>query len=162
MDDLIVRPLVGAGKVRLGMTPDEAFSTLGRPSRIRVDEDNPEDEYWDYDLPHRIRLEFGKEEDGRVTSIDLYAPDTRLWAIYPLGMHRNECIAALEKAGPGEWCLDEDLTEIEIWCHENDETGLMLWSYQDGIVDQLSILCHYDALDSIVFPDSDGELPGLP
>jgi len=140
-----MKPNVGLGAIKFGMTRDEVKNIAGKPDEIEnvpgFDEEvNNELESWHYD-ENEFSLVFDADYDWRLVSIAVSDPFFKFHGKSIVGMTRQDTFDLLEKLGivvsNMEDLSDDENPELELI--ESDEDGLMIW-FSEGEVIEVQIL----------------------
>ena len=97
----VIKPGIGLGAVKFGMTREQVSEILGDPTEIDVftdDESGANVESWHYD-EDEASFAFDEEADWRLTTIAVSGDHYEFAEIKPIGMPIEQLITQLESAG---------------------------------------------------------------
>ena len=60
-----LKPNIGIGNIKFGMTKNAIIQTLGMPDKIKIEEDDSDSQYLEYNS-HNLRLTIYKNEEDRL------------------------------------------------------------------------------------------------
>jgi hypothetical protein len=141
-----IHPRWGIGRVRLGMTREEARALAGEPDRIDEDDELGGVRFgWHYER-FEFSLYFDEDLGGRLTLIVAEAAETSVCGVRPVGMREAEARRALAAVGSLE--LDEEASDDTLRFHRIEDSGLG-FLFADGVCESVDL--------SVALQD-DGEL----
>ena len=131
-----IHPRWGIGRVRLGMTREEARALAGEPDRIDEDDELGGVRFgWHYER-FEFSLYFDADLGGRLTLIVAEAAGTSIGGVCPIGMREAEAKRALAAIGPLE--LDEEASDDALRFHRIEDAGLGLL-FADGTCESVDL-----------------------
>lgn len=148
-----IKPGIGLGNLKFGMTKAEVKLMLGEPSFIdnysHSDSDEDLTESWDYeDL--ELSLSFDEEEDWRLTMMSITSKHYQLEGISLIGMKEKYLLQKLETFDLGSLDLEE--TEVEGQkVIEVEEQSINFWLV-DGVLDEIQWSPFFLNDDTIKWP----------
>lgn len=96
---LDIKPTVGLGEIRFGMTPSEVQEFLGQPDEEELlDEDDMETIIYHYDDPD-ISLFFEGEDSKILVNIETDNPDAVMYGRPVFAMKRDDIITMMKNEG---------------------------------------------------------------
>lgn len=149
----------GLGQLKFGMSTNQVKQLLGEPDEVETysyeTEEGELSETWHYD-EHELSISFDEEENWKLVSIAISAPEVTFKGQKLIGMKRDELIKILEglEIGPLEF---EDWSSAESPNHKlisAEEVEINFWLDDDELSEiQLGPL--FDNDDDIKWPAID-------
>lgn len=146
----------GLGQLKFGMSTNQVKQLLGEPDEVETysyeTEEGELSETWHYD-EHELSISFDEEENWKLVSIAISAPEVTFKGQKLIGMKRDELIKILEglEIGPLEF---EDWSSAESPNHKlisAEEVEINFWLDDDELSEiQLGPL--FDNDDDIKWP----------
>ncbi len=155
-----IKPLVGFGDIKFGMSMDEVRSKLGEPEAIDNDMNYTDDEGETDDLTtvfyydsQGLSLSFDKAEGYRLTEMSFEDDQFALGELH-IGMSKEEAFSAALEAGLGE-CeedfLDDEAEAEGLESFTYEEKNVSLW-FADDLLDTIQIGPDFEDDDTIKWP----------
>ncbi len=144
-----IKPLIGYGHIKLGITQDEALKLLGEPQSKDINDytDNEYSEIWRY-FDQGFELGFDSEDDLLLCSIAVYARNAVLDEKKPIGMHEAELLKAFPAVR-----LDQDFEEFGK-CFCDDDRCLMFWTTEEEVLEYITVMPEFaDNDEDIIWPE---------
>ena len=136
---LDIKPTVGLGELKFGMTRDKVSAILGQPDEIEIiQEDGEAVEQWHYD-EHEFSVLFSEQDDWKMLSIAISNEEATIEGVKFIGLSETELEDKLNVLGITEELEYEDLSTDEfpdhilVYC---DELAMNFWLDQ-GIVGEI-------------------------
>ena len=152
--DHLVKPGVGLGPLRLGMSMDEVRALLGEPpiiSQSTKDEDGYDDLAWVYE-EHDLELTFDEDFDSRLHSIETEHEHATLEGVAFIGMSDEEFLEATFGA-LGKPTLDDHLGEGLV-CYMWDEANMQVFTLRGSVISLVIMPLYDDAGEQPRWPDA--------
>ncbi len=139
----VIRPLIGFGSIRFGMTMADVAQILGEPrSRETVThDDSTQTTYWKYDDP-QLEIGFDDDLDDRLARIGVRDPRATLRGRTLIGTEQGLCLILIESDGIRISDGDEmdDLGLADFYC---DDESLSFW-FEEGELTLIDMFPRYD------------------
>lgn len=97
---------IGIDKIKFGMICSEIENILGKPDRIRIDQDDEHRLFWDFNKP-KIRLSFYQREDDKLGYIETSNPNILFNGHRIINSHVDFVKSVVFKDLSSKWELDE-------------------------------------------------------
>lgn len=149
-----IKPHIGFGKIKFGLTEKQVIQLLGAPSHREVNAEagEPDDVTLEYEK-YGIDLTFAADDESKLGAITFYAKDYVLSGVSFIGVSEKELLSKAQKLGIKDLELDFDEDDLDAKNYSSDEQGLLFWIL-DGVVDSISILPEYeDNGDDVIWPN---------
>ncbi|MBM4385624.1 MAG: hypothetical protein FJ091_19930 [Deltaproteobacteria bacterium] len=147
-----IHPRWGIGRVRLGMTRDEARARAGEPDRIEEDDELAGVRFgWHYER-FGFSLYFDADLGGRLTLVVCEAESTSVRGVRPIGMREAEAKRAL--APIGALALDEEASDDALRFHRIEDAGLGLL-FADGVCESVDLSVSLQGDGELSWPNGD-------
>lgn len=149
-----IKPHIGYGNIKFGMSEQEVIKLLGRPTHraVLTEEGEPEDVTLEYEN-HGVDLSFTADDAYRLGAITFYHTYYLLNGIEFIDMSEADLLREAPKAGIHDLELDFNEDETYGKNYASDELGLLFWVLE-GVVDSVSILPQYaDNEEDIIWPE---------
>ncbi len=136
-----IKPGIGLGNIRFGMTRDEVVKLAGQPDDIEKlpgfeEETNDSLESWHYDT-HELSLVFDADYDWRLVSIAVSDSFFTLYDTPLVGMQKPDLLEFMEKHSIEitglEDVSDDENPDLELI--ECDDEGFMIWLEDDEVIE---------------------------
>jgi hypothetical protein len=147
-----IHPRWGIGRVRLGMTRDDARALAGEPDRVEEDHELGGARFgWHYER-FGFSLYFDADLGGRLTLVVCEAASTSVRGVRPIGMHEAEAKRALAPIGALE--LDEEASDdaLRFWRIEAAGLGFL---FADGVCESVDLSVALQDDGELSWPDAD-------
>lgn len=152
-----INPGRGLGQIKFGMTTDQVKAIIGEPDETETfayeSEEGEMSETWHYD-ELEISISFDEEENWRLVSIAISAPEATLKGQRLIGLEREELIERLEtlEVGPLDF---EDWSSAESPDHKlisAEKSELNFW-LDEGELSEIQFGPLFDEEDNIQWPE---------
>jgi hypothetical protein len=136
---LNIKPTIGLGELKFGMTREQVNAVLGQPDEIEIiSEDGEAIEQWHYD-DHEFSCLFSEQDDWKLLSIAISNEDSTINEHKFIGLSETELEDKLQLIGISEELEYEDMSTEEfpdhllVYC---DELAMNFW-LDAGIVSEI-------------------------
>ena len=155
MNDITtIRPTIGLGNLRFGVTRDEVADYLGQPDRIETDGDAGDTHImWYYDAIGGY-VSFDEDDGIRLGTIETSSPEASIEGKCLIGISKAEALAWLSEIGEPREQLNDLYGDgdsrgclFSICSH-----GLNLW-FEDNVLTEVQWGYLLDENDEVVWPE---------
>jgi hypothetical protein len=137
--NLEIKPTIGLGDIKFGITRDELKQQLGEPNEIEnITEEGENVEHWHYDDIELSAL-FSERDNWRLLSLAISNEDCTINGKKFIGISETELEAAIEMMGVEEELEYEDLSTDEFPDHiliYSDDLGMSFWM-DSGVLSEI-------------------------
>jgi hypothetical protein len=141
MKQLEIKPAIGLGDIKFGMTRDQVKKILGEPAEIEQlsysDSDEDLTESWHYD-DQDLSAGFDEDEDWRLVTLAISSQEYDISGKKLIGLNQEQLLAALAALKINdletEDCSDDENPDSLLISSE--EMGISFW-LEDGMVSEI-------------------------
>lgn len=131
-----IKPGIGLGLLKFGMTRDEVKKILGDPNHQKVthygDDESDRSDAWEY---HSLRLDlsFEEAEDWRLTILSVSSEDYQLKGSSLIGLDQEELMDELNMLGIKDLTLEDMSSEDhpDQLLISSEDLAINFWLYQN-------------------------------